>query len=209
VPRVTAVKKQSRNPGRVNIYLDNKFAFGLSQELAAKFGLLVGREISGEQILLVKKGSCREKSLTMAYRYLSYRPRSEREVKDYLVRKGIGGEEIKSVIFYLEEQGYLNDNDFARWWLEQRNQFRPRGCRLLRQELIQKGISQEIIDRVLAGVDEKELIGKLLRKRHLRSWGESDRGREKLVAYLGRRGFSWPVILEVLESLKGPKKTFD
>jgi len=202
VPRVTAIKKQSRRPGRVNVYLDDKFAFGLSRELTARFGLLVGREVSNEQVLLIKKESFQEKLLVAAYRYLSYRPRSEKEVGDFLVRKGFSAGEVEDVTAYLGEQGYLNDDDFAHWWLEQRIQFRPRGCRLLRQELIQKGVSQEIIDQVLAKVDEKELIRRLINQKRFRAWDESDRGREKLIAYLGRRGFSWPVILEVLENLK-------
>lgn len=203
MPQVTAVKKQAK-PGRVNVYLDNKFAFGLSQELAAKFGLLVGREISEEQVLAIKKGSFREKLLTAAYRYLSYRPRSEKEVRDFLVRKGFSLRKAEDAISYLKEQGYLDDRDFARWWLEQRGQFRPRGPQLLRQELVQKGVNQEIIDQALAKVDEKKLVRKLLSQKRFRLLGRSDQDREKLAAYLGRRGFSWPVILETLESLEKP-----
>lgn len=200
MPQITALKKQLKNSNRVSVYLDNRFAFGLSRELSAKLGLFVGKKLSAEKVLVIKEKNRQEKTLALAYRYLSYRPRSGREISDYLVRKGIDKEQIGEVVSYLKRRKYLDDEEFAYWWLEQRNQFRPRGRQLLKQELLQKGISREIIDRVLVKVDEKKLAKKLIvQQRPKYEKLPPFKAREKLISYLGRRGFSWQVILETLE----------
>jgi regulatory protein len=97
-----------------------------------------------------------------ALRLLSYRPRSIREITQRLTKTNADTHTINRVINNLIDQNMLNDQEFARWWVDQRIKFRPRGNYALTQELVQKGIDREIIDSVLLSFDaELELAKKL------------------------------------------------
>ena len=101
------------------------------------------------------------KLLNKAYRFLSYRPRSVKEVEDYLLKKSSfakasEGQEkqeieklIDSIINKLKEQKFLNDFEFAKWWIESRAKFKPRALKIIKLELRQKGIDKELIEQVL------------------------------------------------------------
>ncbi|MDD3679610.1 MAG: RecX family transcriptional regulator [Candidatus Shapirobacteria bacterium] len=200
MPQITALEKQRKNSARINVYLDNRFAFGLTQDLVNQFGLAIGLELSEKRIADLKEKAKLETFLTKVYHYLSYRPRSEREVDNYLDQKGVKEPMRVKIVDYLKERNFLNDEEFAKWWLEQRNRFRPRSRFALKIELVQKGISEEIISRVLSGIDEQRLVKELIARKQFGMEG-SDLGksREKLIGYLKRRGFSWQVIKAGLE----------
>lgn len=151
-----------------------------------------------------------EKYLALLYRYLTIRNRSEKEIRDYLVKKKAEPQVIKSLVKLLYEQKFLNDEDFARSWVRSRARFRPRGKRVLAMELQQKGIEKELITKVLAEEDE-ELPDELTQAKSLivkRIEKVRDLPRQeiyqKVGAFLARRGYGWDVIKKAIdESLKG------
>jgi regulatory protein len=146
-----------------------------------------------------------EKYYTYTLKYLSYRPRSEKELHDSLVRKKAPQEIIQKIITLLKEQEFLNDEDFARWWIEQRISFKPRSKRVLKMELKQKGISEEVITKYLieneeTAVNDLEQALRLTQKKikryeHL----ERDELYHKLGGALARKGFSWDVIKRAID----------
>jgi regulatory protein len=194
VPQITALKEQANNPNRVNLYLDGRFCVGLSYQLVIDLKLVVGQQLSPPEIKSLQKESGQEKLLNQAYRYLSYRPRSEKEVSDYLLSKEASLPQIDLIITKLKEQDYLNDEEFALWWLEQRQKFKPRGRLALSVELTVKGIDKKIIDEILSNLDEGALIARLIKQYLDRRPIDNRREKERLVAYLKRRGFSWETI---------------
>lgn len=150
-----------------------------------------------------------EKYLTSAYRFLARRPRSEKEVRDNLIKKRATPEIIEVIIESLKKQRFLNDTEFARWWIRQRRTFSQRGKHLLRLELIQKGINKDIIETVLSeSVEEEasdlEQARQLLSKKIKKYQGvEKEEIYRKLGGFLARKGFSWDTIKRVIdESLK-------
>ena len=168
-----------------------------------ELGLAVGDEVSLEKIQALKEKSDYHKFLNFAYRYLSFRPRSEKEVDDYLKKKGADEKIREKIISSLKEKSLLNDYDFALWWVEQRLSFRPKGKRALRQELRRKGVDKEIISSVLEEkVNEVSLAKKILRRR-ASFWQKlpSSKRRRKETAYLLQRGFSWETINQVVSRL--------
>lgn len=200
VPQITALTPQKKDPSRVSLYLDGRFVFGLNRSLVSQAKLVIGQEISAETVADLRGQSEEEKILNLVYRFLSYRPRSEKEVSDYLTKKKISQKMIARVIVRLKSQGYLNDEEFALWWLDQRQRFRPRSRYFLKSELTKKGVGVEVVDRVLANVDEEALIEKIILDK--KSWLtglEPNKAKEKLIAYLSRRGFSWEKIRLGLE----------
>jgi len=201
MPQVTKIKPQ-KNKKRVNIYLDGKFAFPLDADNFLKAGLKVGQKLSEKEVedLIFKNES--QKLLDRAYRLLSFRPRSEKEIKDYLRKKKTTPKLSSWVIKKLKKQGHLDDKEFAHWWVDQRSTFRPRGKFGLMMELRQKGIDKTIIEKTIDKIDELSLATKLAQKK-LRGYKNLSREEfyQKMTAFLSRRGFSWETIKSVIDEI--------
>jgi regulatory protein len=201
--RITAIEPQKRNPQRVNIYLDGEFAFGLAAIVAG--WLRVGQELDDEKIVQVKSQDEREATYQKALHFISFRPRSTMEVRQNLAKRGIPESRIIETLERLKKSGTLDDAAFASMWVENRNTFHPRGKTALRMELRQKGLSDEIIQRVLeTQVNEDDLALEAARKYARRLTGLKWRDfYRKLGGFLARRGFTYttfaPVISKVWE----------
>lgn len=203
MPQITDIKPQKRKK-RFNIYVDGKFAFGLDAESLVKAGLQINQEISQEEIEKLVKENEFVKIYDRVLKFFSYRPRSEKELKDWFAKKQVGEETQKLIREKLKQLGYLNDEEFAKWWIEQRMAFRPAGTRLLAMELRQKGVSKEIISRItshVSRVTERELAQKVAEKK-LKSLKHLSglELKQKLTSALVRRGFSWETIKEVVQA---------
>lgn len=202
MPRITKIKPQ-KNKKRVNVYLDGKFAFGLPTETAVEVGLKVGQELSGEETeALIFKNEF-QKLLDRAYHFLSFRPRSEKEIKDFLKKKGATERISEKIIKKLKRLRYLDDLKFAYWWVEQRISFRPRGKIALKMELRQKGVDQEIASQVIEEKIEELPLAKKAARKKIKIYQNLSPGkfRQKMSAFLSRRGFSWQTIKMVLEEI--------
>ena len=198
MPKITRIKAQ-KNKKRVNIYLDGKFAFGLDADNFLKAGLKVGQNLTQKQVDdLVFKNEF-QKLLNRTLRLISRRPRSEKEIRDYLKRKKSPPKLIEAVIKKLKQLKQIDDSAFASWWVDQRTTFRPRGRFGLTMELRQKGIDKIIIEKAINKVDELPLATKLAQKK-LRVYKNLPRQEfyQKMSAFLARRGFSWETIKKVV-----------
>lgn len=190
---ITALEAQKRNPQRVNVYLDGRYAFSLAAIEAAR--LRRGQVLSDEDIERLKERDSFEKAHDRALRFLSYRPRSEAEVRRYLRGKAVSPAIEEEVIERLTRAKLLDDLAFAQYWVENRERFKPRGLPMLRYELRQKGLSEEIIGQVLTDLNEEESAyqAALPRGRKLAHLDQVS-FRQKLGAYLLRRGFPHEVV---------------
>jgi len=204
--RITAIEPQQKNPQRVNIYLDGKFSFGLARILAT--WLKVGQDLGDEKIASLKAEDEREVIYQKALYFLSYRPRSSSEVQRNLIKRGISETLAQETVTRLQEAGLVNDETFARTWVENRNTFRPRSRAALELELRRKGLGDDTIRTVLdEQVDEEALALEAARKYARRladlEWPEF---RQKLGGFLARRGFSYttlaPVVSEVWKEIQ-------
>lgn len=142
-----------------------------------------------------------------AIKLISFRPRSAKELlsklSKYSLKKGFGDEIPHNILKDLESKGYINDLDFAKWWISQRRQFRPKGEYLLKLELREKGIGKEIIDKIFSEtgiVDDLDSALKIAGKK-LVMWAKLpyQNARIKLSNLLLRRGFSWDIIYKVID----------
>lgn len=200
--QITALKIQKRNRQRVNVHIDGHFAFGLAVIEAIQ--LKVGQCLNPAEIARLKKKDQAQVAYERALRFLSYRPRSVRETQRYLSKKQFDAAAIDQVIARLSRADLLNDEDFARYWLENRDSFKPRGNRALRYELRQKGVADSIIDDLLIDYDEDDAARRaaLSRVQKLaRSHRDVQVLRSKLLAFLNRRGFSFSVARDTVDKL--------
>jgi regulatory protein len=196
--RITALKVQKRNQQRVSVYLDDRFAFGLAAIEAAR--LKVGQVLSDEEIALLRERDAVERAVERALNLLAYRPRSRVEVCRRLREKGHEEETIERALDRLERAGLLDDLAFARYWVDNRFQFNPRGVVALRRELRQKGIEGVLIDEVLAEYDEEAAAAQAAEAavRRLRGLDPAAFCR-RLRGYLSRRGFPYAIIQPLVE----------
>ncbi len=202
--RITAIEPQARRQGRVNIFIDGKFALGLFEEVVLALGLHVGQQISPERLTEIGQAETLRRAKEDAFRLLSFRGRSEKEIEDRLRRKGYEDAIITAVIASLRGHGYVDDTQFAQSWVAARG--RTRGRRALAHELRQKGIAGDLAAETLqeARDDAGELAA--ARAAAVKKAGEqpADRSREaqaRLAAFLQRRGFGWDVVRPVLAEL--------
>src|SRR5918997_5227538 len=165
--QITALRPTKRDPDRIAVDLDGSFAFALPATLVADQGLEVGDALDGERVSALLAADQASRATEAALVFLGYRPRSEKEVRDRLRRGGYEQEAIEHAIARLHEWRYLDDADFARRWVENRTTHRPRGRRLLQQELRHKGIDGEIARDVIdeADLDETGAAEALARRR--------------------------------------------
>lgn len=141
-----------------------------------------------------------EKCLHAAYRLLKYRPRSRKEVEEGLRRRGFSAEAIERTVSRLDEEGLLNDHHFARAWVESRQSLNPKSRRLLELELKSKGVPSEAIAEAMIGVDDEETAYHLgLKKARKLTAADYVTFRQRLGAYLARRGYSWDVIARAVK----------
>jgi regulatory protein len=195
---ITAITNQKRNVERVNIFLDGRYAFSMT--LTAAANLTVGQTLTEQQQANLEREAELSKAVEKAVRFVSYRPRSETELRQHLRRKQLDDALIEEVIARLRRYNYLNDDEFAAYWVEQRETFKPRSPMALRQELRQKGVDSETIDRAVDDIDELDAARRAAEKRlNQLARLPYDQFRAKLGGYLQRRGFSYGVIREVIQ----------
>ncbi len=204
--RVTALTRQRRDPERINIFLDGGFAFGLGVEVVLREGLTVGEDLDAAAVSRLRSLDESGKATSAALALLARRPRSEREVRDRLRQKGYGAPVIDDAIGRLEGWGYLDDAAFARFWVENRVANKPRGERLMAQELWQKGVARPVVQEAIAAaeIDESDAALSVARAK-LRSYRDLDPAvaRRRLAAYLARRGFGYDIVRPVLDCVLG------
>lgn len=198
--QVTAIEPQARHANRFNLYVDNEFALGLSALVAAR--LRVGQMLTEEELAELARTEALEDARERALRFLEPRPRSSAEVKQHLFKKKIATDVIEQTIMRLTEAGLLDDAAFAKYWVENRETFRPRAGRALKFELKRKGISDANIGDALGEIDESESAYRAAENRAKR-WSELERREffEKVTAFLVRRGFSYDIAKQAAKRL--------
>lgn len=197
---ITALTAQKKNQERVNVFLDGSFAFGLP--LATAVHLKIGQSLSPAKVEALQREDELDKVKQIAYRLISIRPRSVAEVKRHLDRKGYDEQLIETAVAQLTAVDLLNDESFARYWVEQRETFKPRSQLAISQELYQKGVSRSIIEQALSDVDETAAARRAAVKK-ARLWADfpEKEFQIKLGRFLQARGFNYEIINQITDEL--------
>ncbi|HUG15775.1 MAG TPA: regulatory protein RecX [Thermomicrobiales bacterium] len=201
---ITRIAPTQRDPERVSVFIDETFAFALPAILVAQRGLKRGDDLDEDAVRELEGIAVAERATEAALTFVSYRPRSEREVRDRLRRRAYPPAAIDYAIEKLRGWRYLDDKGFAEFWVENRVEHSPRGRRALASELAAKGVDRTVAGEVLdnAELNEEAAALELARKR-LRSLANLDpqTRRRRLSDYLARRGYGWDVVRPVLREV--------
>ena len=196
--KITALEAQVKHANRFNLYVDDEFALGVSALIAAK--LRVGQMLTADDLKRLEAEEAFVTAHEKALRFLEPRPRSAAEVKQHLAKKKIAAEVIEQVIARLTDAGLLDDAAFAKYWVENRENFKPRAARALRFELKRKGLANTDIAEAVGEIDESESAYRAGLARAQR-WRDLEHRAflEKLIAFLVRRGFAYGVAKDAAE----------
>ncbi len=200
MPVITSIKQQKKKD-RVNVYLDDKFGFGIDLDNFVLLHLKVDQELTEKEVEEIVRKAEFQKTWEKLLRFAMTRPRSSKEVEMWFKKKEVHESIHPDLIKKLKHFDLLDDEKFAKWWVEQRQSFRPKPKRILNQELRIKGISKEIVDEVLGEevVDEEKMAKEILTKKAYKWQNLEPRVRkQKISTYLAGKGFSWEIIEKVL-----------
>jgi regulatory protein len=204
---ITALRAQANDKKRVNVFVDGSFALGVSLDTLSRQGLYVGKALSAEEFSRLETAESGDKAFQNALQLLNARPRSERELREKLARKGFAPEACDAALERLRKAGLVDDAAFARYWVENRLAFRPKGAAALRDELARKGIDRSLAEATLA---DDELVGdeaaraETIARAALRRYADApDRAsfQRRLGGFLQRRGFRYETVSPLLERL--------
>ncbi len=188
--KITSIKQQIKSPGRYSVFVDDSYLFSLSESQLVEASLYSGQELTPDQVAEFKRLSSNGKMFDRVLNYLSYRQRSKWEIKDYLRRKDANEDQASFVLEKCERLGLIDDEKFARAWVQSRRLGKPMSQRKIRSELSAKRIASGIIDNVLLEdrdeTDELQVLKLLVDKKRSRY-----PDKQKLMQYLARQGFGY------------------
>lgn len=204
---ITALRAQEHDKQRVNVFIDDSFAIGVSLNTISSEGLYVGKTLDEAAWFRLESVESADKAFQSALRFLNARPRSTAEVSERLRQKDFPPESIEVATNRLTQLGLLDDTAFSRFWIENRQLCRPRGKRALRDELHRKGIARDVVeaalsDETLTGDEAARAL--TLARAALRKYADApDRAsfQRRLGGYLQRRGFGLETIIPIMDRL--------
>jgi len=184
------LKTDEHDHNRIAVTLDNGITFSVGLRRSAT--LHRGKALDPKDIQALQEADDGHHAFADAARFLGYRTRSRMEIDRYLKKRGYSEKCRHTTVQRLEERGYVDDAEFARIHVKNRQRFKPRGIYVLRQELRQKGIDESIIDAVLAAVDEEKMAYRALRKKVSRGQKiDTPAQKLKVMRFLYGRGFPY------------------
>lgn len=203
--RITALQPQRNNPERINVFIDGRFQLGVNALLVHEMKLAVDQDIAPAQLEQLRREEVLQQAVDRTLNFLSFRPRSRTEIRQYLRRKNTPPELIEAVFERLDRLELVNDRDFASFWIENRDQFNPRGAQALKHELRAKGVTREVVDELVDNESDEERALQAGRKKatsllmqHGMDYATFYR---RLGSYLQRRGFQFDIIRKTTKTL--------
>lgn len=202
--KISKIEPQKRNKSRCSIYIDGEFKFGLTKALVLKHGLQEGNEINEDEITNILLNEEKEKIRNRAFRILQYRERSVLELRRRLITIGFDPSLVEEIIEDLVNDDTLNDERFARAFVNDYTRLKPKGNRFVYNELIKRGISRDLANELLSKRDEKGLIRNFVRKKIKNFNIGSYKERQKIIRRLLNHGFTTSTVYEVLDEKTRP-----
>ena len=207
---VTKIERQKQHPQRLNIYLDNEFAFGLHEEILYKARIREGDTLDPPTIQIIQSREEFRLAKDKALRLIGQRLRSEKELRLYLTEKEFDPDIIDNVIYELQTKGFIDDRKFASAFVHDLQARTPAGKKMLVQKLRLRGIAPTIIDETLnlnlpddheAEIAYAAALNILKRYRMTTNSIPEHKQRQRMAQYLARHGFNWGIIGPVMKKL--------
>lgn len=198
---VTDIKPQVKKQNRVSVFIDGKFAFGLDKSDCTFMGLKIGTELTQERYDYIIDNAVYTKAYQKADRYIGFKMRTEKEVRNKLIEEGYSDEITERVIASMLKYKYIDDMSYAIMYAKDCRKLKKWGPERIKAELYKKGVKPEYIENALSESDTEdteEIIDALLEKR-IKNAPIDLKGKQKHINFLLRRGFKYDDIKSVIE----------
>lgn len=197
---ITSVEKNKKNKDRISIYIDGKYSFSITEDDYLAMHLYDKSQLTAEEIDYIKNTLNFQSCKSAAIKYLSYKMRTEKEVRTKLHEDGFDADCIERTAGELKAIGYINNKLYAQKYIYDRSKLKPKSKKLLKLELMSRGISQEIAEEVLEDwkVDEESVAESLTRKKFGKYDINDDTTVRKIYMFLNHRGYNSEVIRNVI-----------
>ena len=197
---ITEITPQVKDKRRCNIYVDGRFYCGLTLEATVKNRLKVGQIIDPERLSEIQLESERNTAFDKALTHMSATQKTEKQMRDFLQKKGYLSAVVEYVIEKLHSYNFLNDGEYAESYVE--SAAKRKGGRLIRMELRKKGVSDEKIDNALGGLDEEREIqtAREILQKYMRGKTSDTETLQKAFRYLMGKGFDYESIKSALKA---------
>ncbi|MFA6308149.1 MAG: regulatory protein RecX [Clostridia bacterium] len=202
--KITSINNDTGKNDRLSVYVDGKYSFSVSKKDFDNLSLHVDKEMYVEDITFIREKLNVNSAKFCAINFLSYKIRSEKEIVDKLIKKGFDDDTIESAIAELKSMGYINDKIYSRKYIYDKNKLRPLSKKMLKYNLVNKGISKLLADKVIeeCALDDKAVAFILMKKK----FGKNDLTDEKIIkkvfSFLSRKGLNYEDIKNAFETLK-------
>ncbi|MDN4608384.1 recombination regulator RecX [Sporosarcina highlanderae] len=202
---LTKITQQKRDTERYNIFIDDKYAFSVHESVLVKFGLTKGMQLDEWAMDEIAYEDRIEKAFNRALHFLSFRMRSEFEVKKKLMDLEYGEAVVLEAIVKLRRLGFLDDQAFSEALMRTQKNASNKGPKAIQQELQKKGVGKELQEQVLENYSEEEQFA--VAKRLAEKAAASNRSiapaqlKQKIQNALARKGFSFSLIGSVMEEI--------
>ena len=202
---ITKIEVTKRNNERVNVYIDNEFAFAVSAEIIYKEGIKVNDSINIERISEIAKEDNYLKCKATAFKIVERAFKTEKEIYDKLALKGYDKDTIIKTIYILKEYNYINDDSYVKMYIKDKS--KTQGTEKIKYTLLRKGIKEELILEELEKLEcdyVKEVALKLAEKKYsilLKRENDKYKLHQKLYTFLLGKGYSYNIISEVVKEI--------
>ncbi|WP_139904316.1 recombination regulator RecX [Clostridium thermarum] len=202
---ITKLEVQKNNTKRVNVYINDDYAFSCHAELVYKYDLKKSKLVDLEQIKDIITADNLMKAKNDALKYLERSYKTEKELRDKLYKKGYDETTVQGTVAFLKEYNFLNDEKYAEMYIKDKQ--KRSGKNKLKYDLIKKGIDEEIIQeftsKMDAGVEDDTAESLAAKKYQTIIKRETDKKKiyEKLLRFLVNKGFSWEIAKKAIEKV--------
>ena len=203
--KITKIEQCKRNKERVNIYIDEEFAFAIYMELIYRFNLKVNEEVDKEKLIEIAKVENLSKCKDSALKTIERSYKTEKEIRDKLLNKEFDEETVEKTINFLKEYTFIDDLKFTKMYVKDR--IRTQGRNKIKYALIQKGVNKYLVDEVLEELDrndEEERALLICEKKYLTICKREDddfKIKNKLIRYMLGRGYEYEVARNVVSKI--------
>lgn len=202
MPKITKLERQKHKDTRVSVFVDDEYAFSVQDELVIEYNISLGQDVTLLPLDKIKQEDSYKTCLSVAFKHMSVSEKSEKQMRDFLIKKQFDLNTVDRVISRLKELNYIDDLSFASSFIEHS---KKTGKRALEYKLKLKGIPQDIIDIALENETDsmQEEKAFLLAEKQLPKYSKYDiyEQKRRINAYLGQHGFGWEVAQTVIEKL--------
>lgn len=200
---ITSLEKSKKNKDMISVFIDNQYSFSLPEEDYIRLGFYEKSDITEEELSYIKKEVLQKSARSKAIRYVSFKLLSEKELFVRLQSKGFDEDTVRIVVDDFKALGYINDKIYAQKFVYERSKLKPKSKKMLKIELSNRGICDDIIDEVLDNFeyDEVTIIERLIRKKFGKYNLEDPKIENKVISFLMHRGFAYETVKQSLSNI--------